>query len=344
MQRTCFPSRAARSAALLLLAAGQGLCATRPRYGGVLRVEVRESVETPDPPETGVLAEPARAFRIERWEPGRGAVWAANDDAAGGRPFLDGVEIHVARPVRDQALDLELGKADLVEAGPNEARRLRRTWSSAPVRLVALVFDSRVTDGGVRAALALAIDRAAIHSVLLQRQGEIAGSLLPQWLSGYAFLFPAVQDLGRARGLAAPLAAAARSLTLGYDPAEPLARPIAERIAVNARDAGLLIAVSPQTRNTDVRLAQVRIDAAEPGTALARVAAALGLGEPTPGAGPEALYAAERALLDGYRVIPLFHLPDVYGVGPRVHAWPAPGIGQLGEWRLENLWLESTQP
>ena len=344
MPRTCSRSRAARSAALLLLAAGPGLCATRPRYGGVLRVEVRETVESPDPPETGVLAEPASAFRIERWEAGRGAMWAAADDAAGGRPFLDGVEIRLARPLREQALDLELGKADLVEAGPNEARRLRRTWSSAPVRLLALAFDARVTDGGVRAALALAIDRAAIQSVLLQRQGEIAGSLLPQWLSGYAFLFPAGQDLAHARSLAAPLPAAARSLTLGYDPAEPLARPIAERIAVNARDAGLLVAVAPQTRNADVRLAQVRIDTAEPARALAHVAAALGLGEPSPGAGPESLYSSERALLDGYRVIPLFHLPDVYGIGPRVRAWPAPGIGPLGEWRLENLWLEATQP
>jgi ABC-type oligopeptide transport system substrate-binding subunit len=301
-------------------------------------------METPDPPQTGFLAEPARAFRIERWEPGRRAVWAADDNAAGGRPFLDGIEINLARPLREQALDLELGKADLVEVGPNEARRQRRTWASAPVRLVALVFDPRIADVGVRAALALAIDRGAIHSVLLQRQGETAGALLPQWLSGYAFLFPAAQNLPLARSLAAPLAAGTKSLSLTYDAAEPLARSIAERIAVNARDAGLLVAVSPQNRYADVRLVEVRIDAAEPARALARVAAALGLGEPAKGAGPEALYAAERALLEGYRVVPLFHLPEVYGAGPRVRTWLEPAIGELGEWRLENLWLERTGP
>jgi hypothetical protein len=42
--------------------------------------------------------------------------------------------------------------------------------------------------------------------------------------------------------------------------------------------------------------------------------------------------------LEGFRVIPLFHLPDVYGVSPRVKG--GPGITPLGEWRFENLWLE----
>ena len=44
-------------------------------------------------------------------------------------------------------------------------------------------------------ALALAGDRSASHAVLFQRQGEISGALLPQWLSGYAFLFSAGQRL-----------------------------------------------------------------------------------------------------------------------------------------------------
>jgi len=30
--------------------------------------------------------------------------------------------------------------------------------------------------------------------------------------------------------------------------------------------------------------------------------------------------------------------------GPWTHSWQAPAIGPPGEWRLENLWLESTQP
>jgi len=30
--------------------------------------------------------------------------------------------------------------------------------------------------------------------------------------------------------------------------------------------------------------------------------------------------------------------------GPWTHSWQASGIGPPGKWRLENLWLESTQP
>jgi ABC-type oligopeptide transport system substrate-binding subunit len=59
-------------------------------------------------------------------------------------------------------------------------------------------------------------------------------------------------------------------------------------------------------------------------------------------ASPEQNYAAERALLEGFRVIPLIHLPDVYGVGPRVKG--GPGISPLGEWRFEDLWLEGARP
>src|ERR1041384_1144859 len=169
--------------------------ATRPRYGGILRVETRETVETPDPPQTGHgLADLNNAFTIDRWEAGRSALFRASEDAPGGRPFLDTVEVQLGRPLREQSIDLEVGKADVVELGPNELRRPaagRKTWSSSPVRLVALVFGPRVEDARVREALALAVDRSAIHTVLLLRQGEITGALLPQWLSGYAFVFPA---------------------------------------------------------------------------------------------------------------------------------------------------------
>ena len=320
--------------------AGAAMAATRPHYGGTLHVEVREPGEMPDPPESGHLAELSGDFQITRWEPGRRAVFAAAENAPGGRPFVDAVEIDLARPYRDQALDLELGKADLVEAGPAETRRFRRTWSSAPVRLVALVFGARIQDVRVREALALSVDRAAIHTVLLQRQGEISGGLLPQWLSGYAFLFPAAQDAARARTILNGITPASRSLSLGYDTNEPQSRAIAERIAVTARDVGLLVSVTPQWASADAWLAQVRLGSADPAVALAGVAAALNLGEPAKGSGIEALYAAERALLEGYRAVPLFYLPEVWGVGPRVRTWQVPAIDRDGAWRLGNVWLE----
>jgi hypothetical protein len=305
-------------AALMCVAAAHG--ATRPQYGGTLRVEVRQNAETPDPPP--LLG---AGFNIARWEAGRLAVYEADENAAGGRPFLDKVEILLGRALRDQASDFELGKADLVELGPNDLRRPqpgRRVWTSSPVRVLALVFSPRFDDARVREALALSVDRSTIHGVLLQRQGEISGALLPQWLSGYAFLFPAAADLSRAR----QLATGARPITLGVNDAA--FRPIAERIALNARDAGLAVSVTAQAGNANVALVELRIGSADPAKALTQIA--------------EQNYLAERALLEGFRVIPLIHLPDVYGVGTRVKG--GPGIALSGEWRFENLWLEGVRP
>jgi ABC-type transport system substrate-binding protein len=337
------PWFAVRNLALVAMAV-TAAAATRPHYGGALHVEIRQSFETPDPPTTGYgMPDLARGFAITSWEAGRRAVYAADENAPGGRPFLDSVEIEMARPLRDQSIDLELGKTDLVELGPSELRRQpagRKAWSSAPVRLVALVFSARVEDARIREALALAVDRAAIHNVLLQRQGEVSAALLPQWLSGYAFLFPTAVDSARARTLVAGLPAAVRSISLGVEDAAE--RPIAERIALNARDAGLAVSVVSQAAGADVRLVEVRIASLDPALALAGTAAALGLSEPPRADTPEALYSAERALLEGFRVIPLFHLPDAYGVNPRVKG--RPGITPLGEWRFENLWVEGGRP
>jgi hypothetical protein len=317
--------------------------ASRPRYGGALRVEIRESFDAADSPAAQrLLGALAPAFTLSQWEPGRRAVYTANEKAAGGRPFLDTVEIQMARPTRDQSIDLGLDRADVVQLGPEPLRRDapgRRLWISAPVRVVAIAFQARVEDARLREALALAVDRAAIHNVLLQRQGEASGALLPQWLSGFAFLFPGAADLVRARSLLAAVPAAARRLTLAVDDAAW--QPVAERIALNARDAGLSVIIVPRAA-ADARLVEVRFASSDPARALADLAAALALPEPPRAASPEALYAAESALLEGFRVIPLFHLPDTYGVSRRVRG--GSGISSLGEWRFENLWMEGGRP
>jgi hypothetical protein len=305
-------------------------------------VEVRLSGDFPDPPQLGFgMADLNGSFAIAQWDAGRQAVYEASETAPGGRPYLDRVEVQLARPLREQSADLELGKTDMVELGLNELRRPaagRRVWSSAPVRVVALVFGPRVEDARIREALSLAVDRGAIHRVLLQQQGEISGALLPQWLSGYAFLFPSTADIARARALLSGMPAAARSLTLAAD--DPALRPVAERIALNARDAGLAVAMGNGA--TDARLAEIRIVSADPARALDAVAAALGMNPPPHAASPEALYAAEKAMLDGFRVVPLFQLPEVYGVSPKVKG--GSGVSPLGEWRFDNLWLEGGRP
>jgi hypothetical protein len=119
---------------------------------------------------------------------------------------------------------------------------------------------------------------------------------------------------------------------------DPANRGIADRIQLNARDAHLMVSVVPSTLNADVRLVETRIAFNDAPHALASVAAAFGLSEPPTARSPEEQYAAERALLDGFRVIPLFHLPDVYGAAPRVQGGPV--ITPLGEWRFDSLWVE----
>ena len=319
--------------ALAIVLAVLGAAATRPRYGGTLRVEIHES-----PPSPEVLGVP-KGFVLGSWEGGKRVIFTADENAPGGRPFLDSVEIQMGRPLRDQSADLELGNTDVVELGPSELRRQvagRRAWSSSPVRLMALVFGPRIADVRVREALALAVNRDAIHSVLLQRQGEISGALLPQWLTGYAFLFSTPADVARAKSLVSGIPAADRTFSLASD--DPAYRNIADRIQLNARDAGLTVQIVPASGNADARLVEARIAFADVPHALASVAAVFGLGE-TPAAGsPDEMYAAERGLLEGFRVIPLFHLPDVYGAGPRVHGGPV--ISPLGEWRFDSLWVE----
>jgi ABC-type transport system substrate-binding protein len=335
---------AARKLILIGALTATALAATRPRYGGVLRVEVHESLETAGPPQTGPgMADLQHGFTITEWTGGRRAVYAADENAAGGRPFLDSVEIQLGRPLREESFDLELGRADVVEVGPNELRRpqtSRRVWSSMPVRIVALAFGPRVDDARIREALSLAVDRPAIHAVLLQRQGEISGALLPQWLSGYSFLFPAAADVTRARSLIGATPPSSRSLTLAV--ADPALRQIADRVAVNARDAGLNVNVISAPSGGDVQLAEARITTSDPAKALAQVASAFGLAEPQTGVSAEALYTAERTLLDGFRVVPLFHLPYSYGVSPRVKG--GSGITPLGEWNFGNLWLGTDKP
>ncbi|HWQ56929.1 MAG TPA: ABC transporter substrate-binding protein [Bryobacteraceae bacterium] len=284
-------------------------------------------------------------FRLAALERGRRAVFTANQEYWGGRPFLDSIEVSMGRSPREQWIDLEVGKADLVELAPADVRRAadrdRAVWSSAPNILLAIVFyDGRPADTRVREALARSIDRAAIHNVLLQRRGEIAGGLLPQWLSGWEFLFPSAPDLPRARQLAAALPPSGRTASLAYDAGDPLARAIAERISLNARDAGLTVHAVPGNARADARLALLPVASLDPAQALPDLAAALGYKNWPRQDRPEDVCGSERTLLEGGRVVPLFHLPEDYGVSPRVRVWQPPAIGRLGGWRLADVWLD----
>jgi peptide/nickel transport system substrate-binding protein len=274
-------------------------------------------------------------FAIARWEPGKSATLTAHAAYWGGRPYLDSVEIGMGQPLRQQALDLELGKADAIEIDVTGLRRLRQQNANvavaAPMEVLALVFDgAAVVAPQAQEALALSIDRSAIQTVLLQRQGEASAALLPQWLSGYSFVFPAARELSRAR----QLAAGAPVLTVGYERGDALARAIAERIAVNASEAGIAVRPTPDGP-VNARIVRLHITSPDARTALEDLADQLKV---QPLAATDSLYNGERALLGGGRVIPLVHLPVAWQLSPKVHGWST--SGRLEGWQLEDTWLE----
>lgn len=253
-------------------------------------------------------------YRVESFEAGSRVTLSANEDHWAGRPFVDRVEVRFARNLREQALDLETGQADVVEVPLLEIRRLRERGARLAVPpatdILALVFEAPTnTPDQVREALALSLDRKAIHGVLLQRMGEPSAALLPQWLSGYAFVFPMERDVAnaRAKGASSP------SLPLDYDRQDPLLRTVAERIILNAAEAGLTL----RAGTGGVTLRRIHADSSDARTALEDLAAVLGLAPPA----ESDLYEAERSLLAGYRVIPVVHLPRIHQLGAAVMNW-----------------------
>lgn len=291
-------------------------------------------------------------FRIAEWQPQKRLVLVANEDSWSGRPFADRVDIQFGNAPQQQMLDLELNKTDVIDLEPNFVRRATQSnahvAASQPVELLALEFGSTraAADPRLRQALSLSIDRAAIVNVLLQRQGEPAASLLPQWLSGYAFLFSGGPDLPHAKELRSQLTAAG-PLSLVYDGSDALTAQVAARVAVNARDAGIVLNVSAETagrdQHLDLRLVRRRLAAPDAQSALNRLLAQL---EPVnanvklPETGTaQQRYAAERTTLDAGKIVPIAFLPELSATAPSVHDWLA---SRWGEWRLADAWLEES--
>jgi ABC-type oligopeptide transport system substrate-binding subunit len=263
------------------------------------------------------------------------------------------VEIEFGKSLRDQAIALELDKTDVIEAAPQAASAAQRHGTSSslslPVELLALVFsaNSKAQDPRLREALALAIDRKPIQSVLLKGAGEPAASILPNWMTGYSAVFSAQANPQRARAVLADPRQRALNLSYGlsYDPRDPQAQLIAERIALNAREVGITVQVSLSGAE-DIRLVRAVLPSPDPATSLGEAARQLGLAQPGIPATPRGnslddMYQAERSLLDGYAVIPLFHLPVASAASARVRNWEP---DRLGEWSgtglsLADVWV-----
>jgi peptide/nickel transport system substrate-binding protein len=295
-------------------------------------------------------------FQLAEWDPGRRALLVANEQHWAGRPFLDSLTIKMGRQPQDQMKALksfdESVKADFIEVRPDQIHQLPdedKVWLSSSHVLIALAFERgrpASEDAGLREALALSIDRTKMHT-LLQKQGDIAGSLLPQKLSGYAFLFSTKADVNKAKQLVAKIGQAPPILTLAYDASDPSAFMIAQRIQLNAKDAGITIKVSSRPINPDIRLLRLPICMPMPAQALTDLFVSLGLTDIAPQldrTSIEALHAAENAAVSTYRVIPLFHIPEIFGSIPQLKTWTTTGIDPFGEWRFDDMWLETKKP
>jgi ABC-type transport system substrate-binding protein len=274
-------------------------------------------------------------FRVTSWEPGRRLTLAAFDNYWGARPYLDAVAIEFGTG---------RGRPDLFDIPVGPARRILpeglASWSSEPRTLVAITANN--AQPVLLQALALSIDRAPIVNVLAQHQGEAAFGLLPQWLSGYAFLFQSTPDVMRARQLASQLRPA--TMSLSYPANDLFLRSVAERIALNARDAGITIQPTPGGNgNLRVNLSMMAwpLESTDATDGLKRIAEQVGAGDRAKQldpAKPETLYQFERLLLDEYRIIPLIHLRESYGIAPRVHFQPS--NSDSFALRLEDAWVE----
>lgn len=287
-----------------------------------------------------------------------------NENCWAGRPYLDGIEVTLGVPPLKALLDLQLGKTDLGELSTDTAKRAQQTnlkcWSSAPLTLFALRFST----GGkpeqeqrLREAIGLSVDREAMARVLLQKQAEAAASFLPQWLSGYAFLFDAERNLERARELrgkmSPSMAGAAQPLRVTVDGNNDLSKLIAERVAVDARAAGLTLQTvksgartandAAGTKNDgEAQLIAWRYTSLSPRSVLETMGNA-GRGQSAESGVPldaDARYAWEKRMMEESNLLPLVAVPDFAAVDGHVRNWsPSP----WGEWRLADVWLEPSE-
>jgi ABC-type transport system substrate-binding protein len=309
-------------------------------------------------------------YKITQWQAGERAQFTANEDYWGGRPFADTIEFQMGASLRDQLMDRQLGPYAATELSVDQIRAVEQNnqtvYVSRPADLMAIVFPQRdctgrpskkAVDARVREALGLAINRAAISNVLLQRKGTPAAGLLPQWLNGYEFMVGGATNLDRARELRSDAAAfvVIMPIALAYDFSDPLAKLVAERIAVDAREAGIVVQpygeahINSKTArasiNADALLLRVPLASVDPQTALAARFDDLGLLQATPSpvlaaTRPEDVLEAEQTALGNHCVLPVAHVSQALWLNSTAHNWQQ---RVNGEWDLDQLWVEGAR-
>lgn len=283
-------------------------------------------------------------FRVSGFQNGA-LILTANDDSWQSRPFLDSIAIYPHRAIRDQWLDLSVGNADMVEVPPEMLRQAQQqrlnVLVSRPVDLLALTIapDGPLSSPGVRQSIALAVDRAALCNVIFQKQGEITASLLPESLSGYAFLFSTDRDLDRARVLRG--GATPPVLALAVDDTGASMQLAAERLVLNLHEAGFNVQIASSISHpAPLTLRRVYLQAASPRAALDEMLARFGQNGTVSGTDPASVWQSEQAALANATIVPLLWLPRAWAVGERVRDL---SLSPDGMPSLANASVEGTQ-
>ena len=246
---------------------------------------------------------------------------AANENCWQGRPFADTIEIRVHRAIRDQWLDLSVGRADIVEVPAEQLRQAQqshlRLLTSPPITLLALEISDTgaLANPPLRAAISLAVDRGALSNVIYQKQGEVTASLLPSGISGYSFLFPTDRDLNKAHELRGGLTSAQLTLSSQGGPTLQLA---AQRIALNLREAGFNVQAATGTQHGDLILRTFALESRDPQSTLESLLRGAGQPISSGDPAPAALYKVEHEFLERKTLIPLLYLPRSYAASGRV--------------------------
>jgi len=291
--------------------------------------------------ENGPIPIGSGPYKIADWQPGRSLQLGRNSEYNAPAPYLDAIEIRFndagSTPAQTSGVDIR-------ELSVEQARTLPGTANkrvSDAASLYALRwFDSVRIDDRVRRALGLAIDRASLALPFARDGVTPAAGYLPQVVSGYEFLFEQKPDPAQARSLVRD-AGWRLPLPLAYHANDPLARLIAERIAVNAREAGLN--VQPLGEKDEqgstaavARIVRVPVASAAPAAVLFDVATALALqaGSVLGDEDAARLLAVERDFLNDPHSVPLLHAPAIIWQGPRLH-----DVNDAGDWQLDSAWV-----
>lgn len=267
---------------------------------------------------------------------------AANQNCWHGRPFVDTVEIRGHRGIHDQWLDLGVGRTDAAGVPPEMLRQARQQQltvvTSPPVTLLALQLSTSgaLANPMLRASIAQAVDRGALFNVIFQKEGDLTAALLPEELTGYAFLFSTERNLGKALALRGGLTPPPLKLAVEGDNAMQLA---AQRLALNLHDAGFQVqVVSGKPRDADLLLRKLPLTGDDPPAVLSVLLRGANQDDSIAASSPPALFRAEKNILDQHTIIPLLDLPRAWAISGKVRDFTlrADGMPDLANAALEN--------